>query len=157
MTEILEALAQHPFTHNLDQAEREAMAAFAVARTYEPDEMILREGKAADAFFLIVSGLVAIELLLPDRGVLRLQTVGAGEVIGWSWLVPPYRWGFDARAISPTSAVLMDAKKLRGLFESDHRLGFHVVRDLLTVVAERLKAARLQLLDIYSLPKEARR
>jgi CRP-like cAMP-binding protein len=133
------------------------MAAFAVARTYEPDEMILREGKAADAFFLILGGLVAIELLLPDRGVLRLQTVGAGEVIGWSWLVPPYRWEFDARAVSRTSAVLLDGRKLRDLFESDHSLGFHFVRDLLTVVAERLKAARLQLLDIYGAPREVRR
>lgn len=87
--EILEALRQHPFTHNVEEAWKESLAEIARIQTYAPDTLLLREGRAADSFFLIIDGLVAIETFIPQRGPARLQTVSAGEIVGWSWAIPP--------------------------------------------------------------------
>lgn len=154
--EILEALRQHPFTHDMDEAWKESLAEIARLQTYAPDRLLLREGRAADAFFLIVDGLVAIEMFVPDRGSLRLQTVSAGEIVGWSWALPPYRWEFDARALVETTAVVLDAAQLRARMSQDCALAAWILSRLLTVVAGRLKATRLQLLDLYAPPPERR-
>ncbi|MBI2939836.1 MAG: cyclic nucleotide-binding domain-containing protein [Chloroflexi bacterium] len=156
-TTVSEILAQHPFTHDLDQEERKALAGLATVRTYEPDDLLIREGRAADTFFVIVDGLVAIEMFLPDRGVRRLQTVEAGDVVGWSWIVPPYRWEFDVRALARTTAVVLDAARLRELLDRDEHLATRLFQKLLLVVAARLSATRLQLLDIYAPPAEVGR
>lgn len=149
---IERVLAEHPFTHDFSASDREGLAALAQRRTYGPDEWLIREGRAADALFLIVDGLVALEVFVPERGAIRVQTVGAGEVIGWSWVVPPYRWAFDARAVMKTDAIVFEAERLRALMEQDPRLGYRILHKLLGVVAERLKATRLQLMDIYAPP-----
>jgi CRP/FNR family cyclic AMP-dependent transcriptional regulator len=150
---ILEALRQHPFTHDMEEAWKEVLAEMARLQTYPPDALLLREGRAADAFFLIVDGLVAIEMFAPGRGALRLQTVGAGEVVGWSWVLPPHRWEFDARALAETTAVVLDAAALRAQMSQDHALAAWILSRLLAVIASRLKATRLQLLDLYALPE----
>jgi len=150
---VLEALRQHPFTHDMEEAWKEALAEMARLQTYPPDALLLREGRAADAFFLIVDGLVAIEMFVPERGTLRLQTVSAGEVVGWSWALPPYRWEFDARALAETTAVVLDAAALRARMGQDHALAAWILGRLLSVVAGRLKAARLQVLDLYAPPR----
>ena len=152
---ILEALRQHPFTHDMEEAWKEVLAEMAQLQTYPPDALLLREGRAADAFFLIVDGLVAIEMFAPERGTLRLQTVSAGEVVGWSWALPPYRWEFDARALAETTAVGLAAAALRARMSQDCALAAWILSRLLAVVAGRLKATRLQLLDLYA-PSERR-
>lgn len=151
--EILEALRQHPFTHHMDEAWKESLAEMARLQIYAPDTLLLREGRAADAFFLIIDGLVAIEMFIPQRGPVRLQTVSAGEIVGWSWALPPYRWEFDARALVETRAVVLDAATLRARMSQDCALAAWILSRLLGVVAGRLKATRLQLLDIYALPE----
>ena len=78
-----------------------------------------------------------------------IQTVGAGEVVGWSWLLPPYRWQFDARATSAVQGLVFDAAWLREQCEQDHELGYHLLWQLLVVVSSRLAASRVQRLDIY--------
>lgn len=148
--EILEALRQHPFTHDMEEAWKESLAEIARMQTYAPDTLLLREGRAADAFFLIIDGLVAIEMFVPERGSLRLQTVSAGEIVGWSWALPPYRWEFDARALTETKALVLDAAPLRDRMNRDCALAAWILSRLLAVVAGRLKAARLQLLDLYA-------
>ncbi|WP_376791237.1 cyclic nucleotide-binding domain-containing protein [Thermoflexus sp.] len=148
--EILEALRQHPFTHDMEAAWRESLAEIARMQTYAPDTLLLREGRAADAFFLIIDGLVAIEMFVPERGSLRLQTVSAGEIVGWSWALPPYRWEFDARALTETKALVLDAAQLRDRMHRDCALAAWILSRLLAVVAGRLKATRLQLLDLYA-------
>lgn len=159
MTEstLLELLTTHPFTADLRREQRQALANLATLRVYESDELLIQEGQPATALFLVVDGLAAIELYVPGRGARRLQTVEAGSAIGWSWMLTPNRWEFDARALQATRAIVIDADRLRNLFDQDCCLGLHLMRKLLLVVAERLKAARLQLLDVYGASGDATR
>jgi CRP/FNR family cyclic AMP-dependent transcriptional regulator len=110
---------------------------------------VFREGDPADRFFLIRRGEVALEVHAPGSAPHVIDTIGAGEVVGWSWLFEPFRWQFDARAISPTRMVGFDGACLRGKCDADHELGYQLMRRFASTMLERLQATRLQLLDIY--------
>jgi len=92
---------------------------------------------------------VALEIHVPGRDPVTFQTVGEGEIVGVSWLVPPYRWSYDARAIAPVRAIRLDANCLRAKCEADHDLGYEMMKRFAPVLIERLHATRLQLLDVY--------
>ena len=87
--------------------------------------------------------------MVPHRGLITVQTVREGDVLGWSWLFPPYRWHFGARTLQTTRALAFDGKCLRGKCENDHDLGYELFRRFSQVITERLEATRLQLLDLY--------
>ena len=110
---------------------------------------LFREGAPADRFFLIRSGAVALEIAPPAGGALVIETLHAGDVVGWSWLFPPYRWHFDGRATAPTSLIAFDGACLRGKCDADHELGYELMRRFAASLVERLQATRLQLLDVY--------
>jgi CRP/FNR family transcriptional regulator, cyclic AMP receptor protein len=110
---------------------------------------LFEEGQPADRFFLIRHGAVALEVHAPGSGSRVIETLGEGEVVGWSWLFKPYRWQFDARAIEPTRLVAFDAACLRGKCDADHELGYQLMQRFASAMLERLQAARLQLLDVY--------
>ena len=93
-----------------------------------------------------------MDLLIPHMGITTLQTVGEGDALGWSWLVPPYQWRFGARTLQPTRALAFDGKCLRAKCEEDHDLGYELLKRFLHVVTERLESTRLQLLDLYGTP-----
>ncbi|MCM8745578.1 cyclic nucleotide-binding domain-containing protein [Thermomicrobium sp. CFH 73360] len=152
--ELEEFLAVHPFTADLDESQRARLAKQARLAHYQPDEYLIQEGRPADAFYLIVQGLVSIELFVPGHGPRPLQTVEGGSAVGWSWMLAPSRWEFDARALERTTAVVFDAERLRALLLEDCCLGLRLVQRLLFLVTERLRAARLQLLDLYGPPRE---
>ena len=116
---------------------------------FETGNYIFREGENADNFYLIREGKVALETNVPGQGAVTVQTLSKGEVLGWSWLVPPFRWSFDARAIEPTRAIALDGKCLRDKCEADPRLGFELLKRFAGVIVSRLQAARMQTLDIY--------
>ncbi len=116
---------------------------------FEAGEYIFREGEDANQFYIIRHGKVALELFTPERGVLTIQTLGAGDVLGWSWLFPPYRWRFDARALELTRAIALDGTCLRNKCDEDHNLGYELVKRFAQIIIERLQATRLQLLDVY--------
>lgn len=86
---------------------------------------------------------------MPKRGAITIQTLSAGDVLGWSWLFPPYHTHFGARAIEPIRALSLDAKCLRNKCEEDHDLGYEFMKRFSEVVIQRLQATRLQLLDVY--------
>jgi CRP-like cAMP-binding protein len=92
---------------------------------------------------------VAVEISTPERGPVIIQSLGEGDVLGWAWMMPPYRWHFDARAVELTRAIALDGRCLRERSESDHDLGFQLMRRAAHVMEERLQATRLQLLDVY--------
>ncbi len=150
--EIQDILAEHPFTHDLPEPEREKLARVAQLKTFAADEFLLREGRVSEMFYLIVAGRASVELYVPERGVLRLQTLGPGDAVGWSWMLPPYRANFDIRTLDTTEVIAFDAAQLRRMFDQDAYLGYQVARRLLAVVAERVRATRLQLLDMYAPP-----
>lgn len=118
--------------------------------TFRTDELIYREGDDAEAFFLIQSGRVALELHAGHHGPLIIQTIGRDEVLGWSWLFEPYRRRFDARAVTPVTAMALEAECLRRQSEQNHHLGYELYRRFSRAVVSSLQAARLQLLDVYS-------
>ncbi|MFN0086655.1 MAG: cyclic nucleotide-binding domain-containing protein [Blastocatellia bacterium] len=142
-------LAEHPFFHGLPADDIQLLAGCASNAVFKAGEMICREGDEADQFYLIRQGKGALEIHVPERGQVVLQTIGAGEILGWSWLIPPYRWRFDARAVELVRAIALDGKCLRGKCEANPRLGYELLKRVAGVFAERLLATRLQLLDVY--------
>jgi len=150
MIESLEPIIEeHVFFHGLEKRHIQFIVGCATNMHFAEDAIIFREGDPADHFYFVREGLVAIELMVPQRGFTTLQTVGPGDVVGWSWLLPPYRWHFAARTSQPTRALAFDAKCLRAKCEDDHDLGYELFKRFSRVIAERLEATRLQLLDLY--------
>jgi CRP/FNR family cyclic AMP-dependent transcriptional regulator len=143
-------LADHPFFHGFDPNFLADLADHLTDRTFEAGAFLVREGAPATEFLLIVSGKVALEMSTPERPRLTIQTVGPGEVVGWSWLVPPRRWTLAGRALKATRALDLDGDTLRKALETHPMEGYRFLSRLLPVVAERLENTRLQLLDIHA-------
>jgi CRP-like cAMP-binding protein len=146
---IDEFLADHPFTKGLSKPHLELVAGCAKNVTLKPGTYAFREGDPADTFYVLRRGRVALEVFSPARGALTVQTVHDGEILGWSWLFPPYRCSFDARVVEATRAVAFDGACLRGKAQSDHELGYDLMTRMARVFTKRLTATRLQLLDLY--------
>ncbi|HYB35203.1 MAG TPA: cyclic nucleotide-binding domain-containing protein [Mycobacterium sp.] len=150
MTTLEGVLAEHPFFSGLDPRYLELAAGCASNMRFDAGQLILREGEEAEHFYLIREGKVALEVSAPGRGSLTIQTLGGGDVLGWSWLVPPYNWHFDARAVEMTRAIIFDGKCLREKCEADHDLGYALLKRVASGLGQRLDATRFRLLDIYS-------
>ena len=142
-------LAQHPFLKDLEPRHLQLIVGCAANVRFEAEQFILRAGEEAKQFYIVRHGKIALEIFVPGRGPVTIQTLGEGEVLGWSWLFPPYRWHFDARALELTRAIALDGECLRGKCETDHDLGYELVKRFAKVMMERLQATRLQLLDVY--------
>lgn len=149
-----EVLQRHPFFHGMTAAMLAKLAACATTRTLRPGARVLQEGACADRFIILMSGVVAVEIATPDHGLKPLQTLHAGDILGWSWLVPPYRWTFTATVREETEAVLFDAPCLRRVLAEDHEVAYHLLPRFVSVMSERLHAARLQMLDLYGAPDD---
>ena len=151
MQTIEQYLPDHPFFAGLDEPALALMAGCATNAHFHPGEPLFREGEAADTFYVIRSGRVALEMRLPTGSVV-LDTAEQGEVVGWSWLVAPYRWTFDARALEETGVVAFDGACLRGKCQSDPALGYALLQRVVHVMSDRLHSARVRLLDLYGRP-----
>ncbi len=149
MKSLEEVLAEHPFFRGMKEEHIRLFAGCAAHVRFEAGAFLFREGDPADRFFLLRHGRVALEVQVPGRGPTVIQTLGEGDVVGWSWMVPPYRWTFDGRAVELVRAWSFDAVCIRGKAEQDPSLGYELLKRLLPVVVERLQATRLQLLDVY--------
>lgn len=143
-------LAEHPFLAGLSAPQLETIAGCAKNVRFEAGQPLFREGEDANEFFVLRHGKVAVEAFAPQHGPIIIQTLGDGDVLGWSWLVPPYRWRFGAMAVELTRAVALDATCLRKKCESDHELGYELLKRFTNLIVERLDATRLQLLDLYA-------
>jgi CRP-like cAMP-binding protein len=119
---------------------------------FEPDKYLFHEGEPANEFFLIRHGTVALEILPPGQPPATILTLREGDIVGASWLVPPYRWNFDARATEQVRALGIDAQCLRAKCEADHHLGYEMMKRFLPTLIKRLHATRLQILDVYGNP-----
>ncbi|HXR29491.1 MAG TPA: cyclic nucleotide-binding domain-containing protein [Solirubrobacteraceae bacterium] len=149
MQTLEQLIAASPVFAGMAQEHLALIAGCAVNDHFPADAWLFREGEPADRFFLIRKGAVALQVQAPGRGALVIETLHAGEVAGWSWLFEPYRWQFDGRAASPTRVVSFDGSCLRGKCETDHELGYQLMRRFAASLLERLQATRLQLLDVY--------
>lgn len=144
-------MAEHPFLKNLEPQHLKILVGCASNVRFDAGQFILREGEEANNFYIIRHGKVSLEIFTPDRGPITIQTIGEGEVLGWSWLIPPYHWHYDARALELTRAIALDGKCLRMKCEQDHDLGYELLKRFAHIITRRLEATRIQLLDVYGI------
>ena len=149
MKHLSEILSESPVFRGMELSHLEYIAGCGSNIRFEQGQQIFSEGETADKFYLIRHGRVALDMYVPQRGPVTLETINEGEVLGWSWLFEPYIRHYDARAIVLTRAVAFDGKCLRGKCEENHDFGFDLMKRFAHVMIDRLQAARLQVLDIY--------
>lgn len=146
---IQELVQAHPFFDGLDPSLLGTVAKCGQNRTFEAESYLCREGEPADVFYIVRRGRVALEVAVPNRGRVIIDSAGVGDVVGASWLFPPYRWQFDARATEPVGVVELDAECLRGKCDDDPELGYDLMKRFAAVFVQRMASARLRLLDLY--------
>ena len=149
ITDLEPILKRQPFFEGMPEADLKLISGCAKNITFQPGDVIAREGQSANEFFLIREGRVAVGIATPRGGSLTIETHDAGSVVGWSWLLPPNVWHFDLTAVTPIRALSMDGRCLRGKCEEDPRLGYELMKRFSAIMVERLSATRLQLLDLY--------
>jgi CRP/FNR family transcriptional regulator, cyclic AMP receptor protein len=143
-------LAQHPFFAGLPSHYLTLLSSHATFQTFTPQQRVFKQDTDADKFFIVRSGKVTLEIPAVSGEPLTIQTVGDGDLLGWSWLIPPYRWLFEARAITPSTLVVMDGVKLRAACDNDPKLGYDLLRRFAVLMSERLSASRLAAIKQYS-------
>jgi CRP/FNR family cyclic AMP-dependent transcriptional regulator len=149
-SDIHDLLRHHPFFADLGDEAVRFIAGCGKNVHFDENEYIFREGDPADTFYILRAGSVGVEVVSPDRGALMIETIGEGEILGVSWLFPPYRWQFDAHALTVTRAVSLDATCLRAKCDEDPALGYQLMQRLTGIMSRRLQSARIRLLDLYS-------
>jgi len=149
MATMEELLDGHPFFTGLGASAIQLIAGCAVNVHFAAGDRVFGEGEPASRFYVIRHGRVALEVHSHTHGALIIDTMDEGEVLGWSWLVPPYRYFGDARAVTPVSAIALDGTCLRGKCEADSGLGYELLKRVTTVMYQRLESARVRLLDLY--------
>ncbi|MBZ5726161.1 MAG: cyclic nucleotide-binding domain-containing protein [Acidobacteriia bacterium] len=149
-TQTLEKIiAEHPYFAGLEPEYTSLLVGCASNVRFDAGRYLWREGEEANQFYLIREGRVAIEMMPPHRKAIVVETVGEGEILGWSWLLPPYTWRFHARAVEMTRALALDGKCLRNKCEQNHDLGYELLKRFAQIINHRLDATRMQLLDLY--------
>jgi len=149
MEDLKNILAEHQFFNGFNEEYFTLIVGCASNVRVDAGKMILREGEDANQFYLIRSGKVSIQLMTPNKGPVIIQTLHEGDILGWSWLVPPFTWHFDAKAIELTRLIALDGKCLRTKCEEDHDLGYELLKRFADIMSKRLESTRLQLMDIY--------
>jgi len=142
-------VALHLFLAGMNRTHLTLLTDCAVARHFNTSQTILREGEFAAGFYLIETGKVALESEAGLGESIVIQTIGAGDLLGWSWMFPPYVWQFTARAVEPTRALFFYAAILREYCEKDHSLGYELLKRISAVMVTRLQAAHDQMLSLY--------
>jgi CRP-like cAMP-binding protein len=142
-------LKQNSLFKGMTQDQIELLADCARLVEFEEGQVIFRQGESADTFYVVREGRIAVDIPAADRGTMSIQSLGAGDTLGWSWLFPPYLWHFDARAVEATSTIALDGKCLRGKCDADSAFGYEILKRFSAMVVERLQATRIQLLDMF--------
>ncbi len=140
------SLAAHPFLHGMPPGQLDALAETASEVSFPARHRLFEDGGHAGHFWLIRSGQVALDLQVPGQGPIVIETLGIGELLGWSWLFPPYLWAFGAVSVRPVQAFEFDASAVRARCASDPVLGYELTRRVARVLAHRLQATRVRLL-----------
>ncbi|HEX9667617.1 MAG TPA: cyclic nucleotide-binding domain-containing protein [Thermodesulfobacteriota bacterium] len=150
MQKLKSFISKHPFFKGLSKTYLDLILACASEARFDPGEIIFRENERANTFYIILQGNVAIEALMaPERDPIVVLNLGEGDVLGWSWLFPPHRWHFDARAIGLTKAISIDGDKIRKQCEEDHDLGYELMKRFAKIIEQRLRSLRSQNPNMY--------
>lgn len=143
------SLSTHPFLRDLAGPTLEHLEGCCEEREFAAGDDVLRIGEQADGMYLLTRGRVALQVPAAGGRVLTVDTVDGGGVVGWSWLVEPYRWQFDGQAVTEVTAIFLSKRCLEGAFERDPAFGVAVLRRFAAVIADRLGHTRVRLLDVY--------
>jgi len=147
---IATRVALHPFLAGMNRPQLALLTDCAMATHFKKGETILREGEFANRFYLVESGKVVLESLDVSRERLIIETIASGDLLGWSWMFPPYTWQFTARAVEPTVAIFFYGTILREYCEKDHSLGYELLKRMSAVMVKRLQAARKKMLVFHA-------
>ena len=150
MRTVESVIMEHPFLKGLKPEHLRLLADNAMRMHYEPGELIFRQGHPANRFYLIEQGSVSLESPRRDEPPVAIQIIGPGDVLGWSWLFPPYSWNFDARAIEPTTAIFLYGTRLLEQCEENRDFGYEMMKRMASVVIHRLQSTRKRLLEARS-------
>jgi CRP-like cAMP-binding protein len=142
------ALGGHQFTRGMPEDYVAALAGAARHIKVPAHHRLFDEGGTADRFWLIQAGQIALDMNVPGRGLVVIEVLGMGDVVGWSWLYPPFQWRLGAVAIRPTQAFEIDGRAVREMCAADPGFGYELTRRFLVVVVHRLQATRTRLLDL---------
>jgi CRP/FNR family cyclic AMP-dependent transcriptional regulator len=149
MEDLHRLLEQHEFLKGLSTEQAHVLVSCVKNVRFREGEFLLREGQAADVFYLLRVGRVALEVNVPGRGPLQMENLGPNDMLGLSWLVPPGREQVDARALEPVVALAFDGACLRGKMDGDPALGYALARRILAETYKRLERVRLARVDVY--------
>nr|BFE71865.1 cyclic nucleotide-binding domain-containing protein [Actinoplanes digitatis] len=147
---VVSRVAALRFFAALNPRQLDQLCEASTPMSYQPGERIFAEGGDADRFWLIETGSVALDVRIPGRGDQVIETLGAGAVLGWSWLHPPYRWQFGASARERLETIAFDGAAVRNRCDADPAFGYAMLRLFTPVIVARLQATRLRLLDLYA-------
>jgi CRP-like cAMP-binding protein len=145
------AMAGHPFLKDLPPQVFKKLADSGMLIRFSPGQQIFVEGDPANRFYLIVSGTVVLSAPGANKSNVTLQKIGPGEVLGWSWLFPPFSWHFDAAAETDVDAIFFYGTRLREECETDHDLGYELLKRMSSIVVHRLQVARRKLVTLSAL------
>jgi CRP/FNR family transcriptional regulator, cyclic AMP receptor protein len=141
-------VALHPFLAGMNRVQLTLLADCAISVRFRAGEIILREGERANRVYLIETGKVVLESSNRKGQPVVVDTIGAGDLLGWSWMFPPYIWQFTARAVTPTYAIFFAGPILREYCEHDHSLGFELLKRITAVMTRRMQNARRKMIEI---------
>jgi CRP-like cAMP-binding protein len=152
MPSIAEYIANHDFFAALNDDYLKLLAEFATERQIASGKVLFQQGKPADKFFLVRKGKVSVQVPALVGPALELQVLGKDQVLGWSWLIPPYRWNFVARALEDTEFLEFDGRAILARCETDPRFGYELFKLFTALMSERLNAARQTMMDQWNPP-----
>jgi CRP/FNR family transcriptional regulator, cyclic AMP receptor protein len=143
-------VALHPFLAGMNRTQLALLTDCAMASHFKPGQVIMREGENANRFYLIESGKVVLESGEDFGEPVIVEMIGAGNLLGWSWMFPPYVWHFTARAVEATEAIFFYGTILREYCERDNSLGYELFKRMSPVMLRRLQAARKKMLSLHA-------
>jgi len=148
MQTAYDLLAAHPFPAGLAPPHLDRLAHWATRTPLHADSRVFHEGGKASGFWLLRDGYVNLDLYVPGRGNVTIDTLGPGSVLGWSWLFPPYRWHFGAVTEGPVLTMALDGAGVRAACEANPAFGYELTKRFLDVVVKRMQASRMRLLAL---------
>lgn len=140
----------HPFLAGMNRTQLALLTDCAVSIRFDGGDIILKEGQPADRFYLVETGKVALEAVTDHGRPVVIDTIGAGDLLGWSWMFPPHSWQFTAQAITGTRAIFFEGRVLREYCERDHSLGYQLLKRITAVMTRRLQNARRMMVGVQS-------
>jgi CRP-like cAMP-binding protein len=153
-TQERSVLGAQPFLRGLPPGQLATLAELCWHVTVPPGQRLFEEGSIASRFWLIDAGQVALDVFVPGQGRVQIERLGRGDVIGLSWMLPPYQWRFGAVATQRMQAFEFDAPAVRTACDADPALGYELSRRFSGIVVHRLQATRLRLLEACSAPAD---